>query len=593
MPTAFRPLLAALLIGVAMPAPAQDTQAPSAPGTQALAPIKDLPAKGDGIDPGAYLAARVAGSDNDYTAAADWFGQALAADPKNGALMEGDIVARIGAGDFASAIPVAARLAKLNPEAQVAQIALIADEAKRGDFATLLAAMKGNRAVSPLMDQLVTAWAELGTGDMSQAQKDFDKIAATKGLEAFGLYHKALALASVGDFEGAEKILAVKGDGPLKVLRRGRVANAEILSQLERNPEAIKVLTDAFPEGNDPSINGMIADLQAGKTLPFDVTRNVTDGLAEVFFTMALAATGGEASDAFTLIYARTAIYLRPNHAEAILLAAAMLENQQRWELADATYALVAPADPGFFAAELGRARALQSAGKTDAAEKVLATLAKSRPDLIGVYLAQGDLYRGEDRWADAEVAYDKAVARVKPGEPAYWSVYYSRAVALERQKKWAAAEKDFRTALSLSPDQPVVLNYLGYSYIERNENLDEALDMIRKAVAARPDSGFIIDSLAWGLFRLGRYADAVAPMEKASLLEPVDPVVTDHLGDVYWSVGRKLEAQFQWRRALSFDPDEKEAKRLRAKLDKGLDAVMKDEGVPPLKAVDAPKSGN
>ena len=144
-------------------------------------------------------------------------------------------------------------------------------------------------------------------------------------------------------------------------------------------------------------------------------------------------------------------------------------------------------------------------------------------------------------------------------------------------------ADADFRKALELNPDQPLVLNYLGYSLVERGEKLDEALGMIQRAVAAQPDSGYIVDSLAWALFTLGRYSEALDPMERASILEPVDPIVTDHLGDVYWAVGRKLEAEFQWHRALSFDPEEEQATRIRRKLEIGLDAVLAEEGALPL----------
>jgi Flp pilus assembly protein TadD len=142
----------------------------------------------------------------------------------------------------------------------------------------------------------------------------------------------------------------------------------------------------------------------------------------------------------------------------------------------------------------------------------------------------------------------------------------------------WPAAEADYKRALALAPGEPRVLNELGYSYVDRGQNLHLALAMIQQAVTAAPDEGYIVDSLAWAYFRLGRYKDAVAPMEKASLLMPVDPIVTDHLGDVYWSVGRKREAQFQWHRALSFKPEPKDAARIQLKLDKGLDQVLQDE---------------
>ena len=199
------------------------------------------------------------------------------------------------------------------------------------------------------------------------------------------------------------------------------------------------------------------------------------------------------------------------------------------------------------------------------------------------VHLALGDALRREERFADAVAAYDQAAALVETPARQHWPLYYSRGVCLERLGRWPEAEADMRKALDLNPDEPQVLNYLGYSFVDRGEHLDEALEMIQRAVLARPDSGYIVDSLAWAYFRLGRYQEALVPMEKASLLEPVDPIVTDHLGDVYWAVGRKLEARFQWRRALSYKPEDKDALRIRRKLEIGLDGVLAEEGAKPL----------
>jgi Flp pilus assembly protein TadD len=200
------------------------------------------------------------------------------------------------------------------------------------------------------------------------------------------------------------------------------------------------------------------------------------------------------------------------------------------------------------------------------------------------VQIALGDGMRREAKFADAKQAYDTAINMVTKVGPDHWILFYSRGVCSDSLGDHTAADADLRRALELDPNQPQVLNYLGYSLVDRGEKLDEALSFIKRAVAAKPDSGAIIDSLAWAYFRLGRYAEALAPMEQASLLEPVDAVVTDHLGDVYWAVGRKREAEFQWHRALSFAPDEKDATRIRAKLAEGLDAVLAKEGAAPLK---------
>mgnify|MGYP000565807262 FL=1 len=205
------------------------------------------------------------------------------------------------------------------------------------------------------------------------------------------------------------------------------------------------------------------------------------------------------------------------------------------------------------------------------------------------MHTALGDLLRQQEEYGRAVRAYDTALELTPEDGPTRWFLLYARGISHERQKNWKQAEADFRAALELNPDQPQVLNYLGYSMVEKQVKLDEALNMIERAVAARPDSGYIVDSLGWVLFRLGRYDEAVSHMEKAVELMPVDPVVNDHLGDVYWAVGRSREAEFQWKRALSFvDPDDENAEadpdRIRRKLDVGLDQVLAEEGAAPLK---------
>lgn len=543
-------------------------------------------ARADG-DYGAYLAARIAGSNNDYRQASTWYTRALIADPANAALMDGAILANLSAGNVEAAISVARRMQAAGTTSQAAQLALLADQAQRGEFPAILADLDAGRSIGALVDGLTRAWAELGQGRMSEATAEFDKLAANNGVRAFGLYHKALALASVGDFEGADDILSGRAGGELRLTRRGLIARVQILSQLEKDDEAVALLDSGFAADVDPSIAALRTRLAAGETLPYTIARNATEGLSETFFTLALALSG-EADDGYTLLYARIAAYLRPDHNEAVLLSAAMLENQKQFDLAVAAYSSIKPGDDGFFAAEIGRARALEEGGQIEAALEVLRALTRSHPAQISVHLALADALRREERWTEAVAAYDAALALAGAPKPEDWAIYYSRGISYERSKNWPRAEADLRQALALNPGQPQVLNYLGYSYIDRNENLAEALAMIERAVKQSPDSGYIVDSLAWGYFRLGRYAEALEPMERASLLEPVDPTVTDHLGDVYWAVGRKMEARFQWRRALSFNPDEEQAARIRKKLDIGLDGVLAEEGAPALQEVAA-----
>lgn len=538
-------------------------------------------------DAGAYLAASVAATQSDYRAASAWYARAVLADPTNPALLDGAVISYLGIGEMGLAAEMARRLIDAGTKSQTAYLALIAKNAKVNDYAAILKDASAGNSAGALVDDLVVAWAKLDLGQMSQATETFDKIAKTKGLEAFGLYHKALALAQAGDFEGADEILSGRAAGPLVVMRRGAIAHIEILSQLERNADAIALIDRSFAPGIDLQVDDLRRRLVAGEPLPFDIVRNATDGLAEVFFTTA-SALNGEADDGYTMIYARIAAHLRPDHTEAILMTANLLEKQGQHDLATDVYAMIPPNDPAFHVAEIGRADATFAAGRKEASLEILQALARSHGQLLMVQLALGDGLRRQERFAEALKPYDAAIAMVPTPGPEHWSIFYSRGICHERGGSFDLAEADMRRALELQPDEPQVLNYLGYSLVDRGEQLDEALAMIERAVAIRPDSGYIIDSLAWAYYRLGRYDEALAPMEQASLLEPVDPVVTDHLGDVYWAVGRTREAEFQWHRALSFDPVEKDAARIRLKLEVGLDAVLAQESAAPLKPVDA-----
>lgn len=534
------------------------------------------------VDSGAYLAARIAESENDFRAAATWYGKAIIADSGNPQLLDGAILAEIGIGDFALAIEAAKLRKAVEGEAsQLAEMALLADEAKREDYAAILTAADAGRDVGQLTNLLVTAWAKVGEGKMSEAVEAFDVVTKQKGFEAFGYYHKALALASVGDFEGADEILSGRAAGPIYVMRRGVFAHAQILSQLERNADALALLDRTFSSDPDPIVDAIRKRLAAGEPIPFDSVTTARDGIAEVFFSISTA-LNGEADPVYTLLHLRIAGYLRPDHSDALLLTADVLEELGQHQLAADAYAVFPPTDPAFVTAEIGRAGALRSMGRSDAAIEALQALSRSNGDIRRVHFALGDLLRSEDRFDEAEVAYTAAIDLAKAAKAEDWVLYFYRGICHEQSKDWAPAEADFRKALELNPTQPQVLNYLGYGLVDRGEKLDEALGMIQKAVAGDPEQGYIIDSLAWAYFKLGRYADALEPMEKASLLEPVDPIVTDHLGDVYWMNDRKLEARFQWRRALSFEPTETDKARILRKLEVGLDVVMAEEGTAP-----------
>ncbi len=534
---------------------------------------------------GAYLAARLAGAQSDYVVASEYFARALAADPENTTLMEDAAISEVGRGEIGNALPIAQAYDKTGAKSQVADLLILTGLAQKDDFKTAIAELDEGRSAGELVDGLYRAWALLGLGQMSEATGAFDEVTKINGLKSFGLYHKALALASVGDFEGADAIFSGPEGGPLRSTRRGVMAHAQILSQLERDPDAVKLIDESFGSGGDPVIAALRAELEAGKTVPFTMVEGARDGIAEVYYTVA-SALGSENTDINTLAYARMAEYLAPDDADTVLLVASILEGQGQHALASTEFDKIGRDNPAYLQAELGRAGALIESGRVDAAIEALQRVAKENPARADIWNMLGDTYRREERFAEAADAYDKAIANIDTRTDIYWGLYFARGISNERLKKWPEAEADFRKALELQPDQPSVLNYLGYSYIERKEKLDEALKMIEKAVAERPDDGAFVDSLGWGLYRLGRYEEAVTQMERAVELMPVDAVLNDHLGDVYWAVGRTREAEFQWRRALSFAEDgnaDADPNRIRRKLEVGLDAVLAEEGAPPL----------
>ena len=537
---------------------------------------------------GAYLAGRYAAVQSDYREAASYYAAALALDPSNVELMESTVMAYLALGDIEKATPLARDLDDLNRGTEAARMVVTADVVQQENYKGLLEREPETEGIGPWLDGLVRAWAHVGAGDVTSAMLAFDTLGAEAGIQGLVTYHKALALASVGDFEGAAQIFGSEAAGAAAQTRRGVMAHAEVLAQLERYDDALAVIRDGFGDQTDPELDAIVAALGANEAIPITHARNARSGIAEVFFTFGAVLRSEAAGDHYVLFYPRIAGYLQPDHTDAALLTAGLLENLGQNQLAIEVYQTVTPQNPAFHVAELGRAAALRRAGKEDQAVEVLQQLTRSHSELPVVHSTLGDVLRAQDDYKGAVAAYDRALELVSDTASMRWVIYYSRGIAYERMGDMDASEADFRAALAINPEQPQVLNYLGYSMVEQKRNLDEALEMIERAVAASPNSGYIVDSLGWVLYRLGRYEEAVLQMERAVELLPVDPVVNDHLGDVYWAVGRHREARFQWSRALSFigadDTDsEADPERIRRKLDVGLDAVLAEEGAPPL----------
>ncbi|WP_204353973.1 tetratricopeptide repeat protein [Yoonia maritima] len=532
---------------------------------------------------GAYLAGRQAVHDHDYGSGARYLTEGLLSDPSNPYLLDRAMTSYVALGQMDQAISIAQAIVDQGFNSQVAHLVLQMADVKSENWDGIFQALEQGRTVSPLIDGIAQAWAHLGNGDMTKASAGFDRVIETEGMVVYGVTHKAYALASVGDFEGAEAMFSMRVAGGMRYNRKSGIAHAQILSQLGRNEDALVILDGVFGAKLDPGLAQLRDQLQAGEAVAYNAVTTPEQGMAEIYHITA-GAIQNDAPDAYTLMYARAANYLWPDNTVATLMTAGLLEKLGQYDLSNAAYTSVPRDDPAFHAAELGRADVLRSGGRVEAAIEVLDALARSHPDLPQVFTNQGDTLRQAGRYEEAGRAYTRAIELYDDDDPTKWFAYYTRGICAHKTDNWPAAEADFRAALSLQPNHPQILNYLGYSLVERGEKLDEALGMLETAAAARPDHGAIIDSLGWVLFQLGRYDEAVGLLESAAELEPVDSVVNDHLGDAYWAVGREVEAQFQWNRALSFGPSDTEALRIRDKLDRGLDIVLVEEGLAPIR---------
>jgi tetratricopeptide (TPR) repeat protein len=535
---------------------------------------------------GAYLAATQADIRDDYRAASDYYIQALMLDPENLALLQSAVIMEVAQGDIEAASTLAEKLTEMMPANQVAALVLLADAIAEENFQKAGKILEERRAeINPLLGGLVSGWLAVGEQDFAAARERFDAMGgdamgSNEALAAYGQYHKALALAFAGDFVGAEAILAGGSEGPLHLDRNALMAHAQILAQIGRETEAIDLLEEVLATGfPDAALTRLRDRLAAGEEVAFTQVRSARAGAAEAYLTLANA-LGTSESERLALVHARLAAHVNPALVEADLLTADILESEEQFALAEQALDQIPEGSPWFVSAEIRRSNVVRAAGDAEGGIEILTELAAKHPDEVEVFSAQGDAERNDERYADAAESYTRAIELIGEPQQPQWVLYYSRGIAFERSENWPEAEADFKRALELEPDQPLVLNYLGYSMVEMGEDLDTALAMIEKAVKAQPDDGYITDSLGWVLYQLGRIDEAVPHMLRAVELTPDDPVINDHLGDVLWKAGRQREAEFQWRRALSFGPAEDlDMDRLRQKLQVGLDKVLEEEG--------------
>ena len=531
---------------------------------------------------GGYLAGRHALSTKDFDAASTYLSRAIEDDIENPELLNGLISVQVSLGDIGAAKISSDNLDLLGVQTQLSNMVKIAIQLRNRDFDNAKQQIENEQGINPLLDKIVTGWAFADQGNFEDAETIFDEIGKGSSLAQFSQMQKASMLAAYGRYESALNTIENLEKNSNRISIDARALKVQLLLKLDNKEEATEYFSKIFGDGvNSDAANLRMQVEDHPNAYSIEESLSLEAGIAYAFYAIA-DILKDDADPNTALLYVRLAQYLNENSQKAILLAADLLEQMGQYDLAVEEYAKISPSSSYFLSSELGRVGALRDGGKTEAALEVLYYLSREFSDIGIVHNSLGDFLRREERYSEAKIAYDRAVDIYRENNNVSWVVLYARGITHERLQEWDKAESDFRNALTINPDQANVLNYLGYSLIDRGEKLDEAMTMIEKAVSLQPESGYIVDSLAWGLFKLGKYETAIPHMEKAAELMPVDPIVTDHLGDLYWAVGRQLEAKFQWRRALSFDPELKDATRIREKLRIGLDRVLVNEGLKP-----------
>jgi tetratricopeptide (TPR) repeat protein len=530
---------------------------------------------------GSYLAARSAALEQDMEAAESFLGRVLRSDPDNTELIERTFVLRVINGDIEGSLALAKSLLAKTADSGLPSLVMGVEQLKLGNFEIAEQNFRASASrfnapqagpVAPLLSGLLMAWAQQGR---SQTDEALATIAALSGPAWYPLF-KDFHGAMIADITGRpdDAVTWMKAAyNPERATLRTVEGYARVMARHGQVALAKKALTDFSTDAQEhPVVAALTAEIDSGKA-PAPLAATAQQGAAEALYSIGAAITGEDNNDV-AAIYIELALYLNPSDNLAWITLGGIRRTSQNYQKAIDAYGKVATTSPLHDVAVVESSVSLDALEKPDEAVTALNELVKRDSTNILAALALGDVHQRRKQYKEASDAYSIGIAAIERPVRSHWHFFYSRGITYERQKRWAEAEADFRKALELNPDQPQVLNYLGYSLVDQGMKLDEAMAMIKKAVEQRPEDAYIVDSLGWAYFRLGRVDDAVRELERAVQLQPEDPVINDHLGDAYWKAGRKREALFQWAHARDLKPEEQELPKILAKLKGGLDAV-------------------
>jgi len=545
----------------------------------------DTPIRASNSLAGNYLSARIATTDKDTENAAKFYRRAIALDPENPSLKLKGFLTFIANGDFAEGVQLGDQILKTENAPEIVSLVMAVEDIRKKSWSAASRKLSNDwrSAVDRLMAGLVLGWVQQGSGNTQQALKTVDALNGPAWFDLFVQYHGGLIALAGGDVNDGVKRLKTAYDN-----RAGGQAASETYMRIvaalihahakQGDMDAANALTDeALRRAPQSPIFVGIKDTLSKGQVPDHNVNAAQRGAAEVFLNLGTA-INREGGQQFARIYMQLSNTLAPQDDAVRAELAELFDSQGMLVRANDLFGQIDETSPYYRIARLEKALNLDQLEDRDAARKELDALIESDPDDLVAHLSYGAVLARHDNFDGVIDILGKLIARVDKPTRIHWNLYYRQAIAYERTKQWPKAEAGFKKALELFPNQPSVLNYLGYSWIDMDINLQEGLEMIRKAVDLRPNDGYMVDSLGWAYYKLNRMQEAVVELERAVELRPADPTINDHLGDAYWKAGRKLEATFQWQHALALDPPKADIPRIEDKLENGLDAVEKKE---------------
>ena len=452
-------------------------------------------------------------------------------------------------------------------------MALIVGDIKRKKFNSALNRLKkiNKSSFERFSVPIIEAWIIAGEErNLNKAKQKLDELKKDYAVNTYSLRNLNLAL--IYDFFNKNDKALIYYQKSINDFTKPSYRLVEILSNAyERNGDFEKakdIYTKFLSNHQDNLLVEKSLKRIEKKAVPNKLIANTNDAIAELFSTIS-STFSSDFTNNFAIIYSHFSLYLKKDFEVAQLYLAELLEEKKRYVEANNLYEKIKPSSNFYWHSKLKKARNLELLGDSEKSIPILKEMSNEKQERHDSLKLLGDIYRNYNKYKEAIKFYNEAVSRIQKISSEHWELLYSRGMAYERNNQWIKAEKDFLKILELVPNQPDVLNYLAYSWIEQDSNLEQAKKFILKAASIKPRDPYIVDSLGWAYYNLKEYDKAIKELEKAIDLKPTDPIINDHLGDAYLKVDRKLEALYQWKKAIQFKPENDLEKKIEKKIKK------------------------